>query len=133
MAKGTGLHARWGAPDNSRVTSKQYSFRLPLHVAAKIAALEEIYRNRTKTEIVGDLLAAALEEVERTFPSVKGRSWGEHPETGEELFEDAGPLNQYRAVANKHYIELEHELGNEAPRPLFEGNVVVSEADLKGQ
>lgn len=54
----------WAAPDNSRITSKQYSFRLPVHVAAKIAALCELYPTKSRTQIVGDLLSAALQGVE---------------------------------------------------------------------
>jgi hypothetical protein len=34
----------WSAPDNSRLTPKQFSFRLPTHVAAKLAALEKMFR-----------------------------------------------------------------------------------------
>ena len=51
----------WGEPDNTRLTSKQISIRLPIHVAAKISAICEMYPRRTKTEIIGDLLAAALD------------------------------------------------------------------------
>ena len=64
MAQPGNLTALWAGPDNSRLTSKQYSFRLPVHVAAKIAALEEMYPQRSRTQIVGDLLSAALEGVE---------------------------------------------------------------------
>ncbi|TFG91833.1 MAG: hypothetical protein E4H15_05055 [Syntrophobacterales bacterium] len=50
----------WGAPDNTRLTPKQISIRLPIHVAAKISAISDMYPKKTKTEIIGDLLAAAL-------------------------------------------------------------------------
>ena len=50
----------WALPDNSRVTSKQLSFRLPVHVAAKISALSDLFPNKTRTEIIGDLLTSAV-------------------------------------------------------------------------
>ena len=50
----------WALPDNSRVTSKQLFFRLPVHVTAKIYALSDLFPNKTKTEIIGDLLTNAL-------------------------------------------------------------------------
>ena len=50
----------WALPDNSRITSKQLSFRLPVHVAAKIFALSDFFPNKTKTEIFEDLLTSAL-------------------------------------------------------------------------
>lgn len=113
------LHSLWGRPDNSRVTKVQYSFRLPVHVAAKIDALEKLYPNKTRTEIVGDLLAAALADVEASFPVVQGPYIGDHPDTGEKLYDDLGPTGKFRKLANKRYIELEKELGNEKPAPLY--------------
>ena len=59
----------WNAPDNTRLTPKQMSIRLPLHVAAKISALCEMFPKKTKTEIIGDLLATALEAVAEGFSS----------------------------------------------------------------
>ena len=59
----------WNAPDNTRLTPKQKSIRLPLHVAAKISALCEIFPKKTKTDIIGDLLATALDDVEEGLSS----------------------------------------------------------------
>jgi hypothetical protein len=119
MIKPVDLHKIWTAPDNSRLTSKQFSFRLPVHVAAKLAALEEIYANRTRTEIVCDLLAAALDEVERSFRSVKGAKIGVDPDTGEEIYEDVGQGLKFQRIANRHYKTLEKELGNKDAPPLY--------------
>jgi hypothetical protein len=130
--KSSDLHIVWTTPDNSRVTSRQYSFRLPVHVAAKIEALCEIYSTRSRTEIVGDLLASALQEVETSFPSVKGKRITEHPDTGEMIYEDVGPGARFRKLANKFYAEIEKELGTEKPTPLYSGELVVSESELKG-
>ena len=47
--KASDLANIWASPDNFRLTSKQSSFRLPVHVAARLAALSEIYPQRTKT------------------------------------------------------------------------------------
>lgn len=118
MAK-VNLHALWARPDNSRVTKAQYSFRLPLHVAAKIEALEKLYPTKTRTEIVADLLATALTEVEASFPFVQGGYVGTIPDTDEKVFEDAGPGRTFRKLANKRYAELEKELGNDKPQPLY--------------
>lgn len=116
--KSSDLHNLWTAPDNSRITSKQFSFRLPVHVAAKLAALAEMYPQKTRTEIVGDLLATALDEVVKGMPFVQGRSYGFHPDFDEELFEDAGPAPRFWDLADKHYRELEKEMGNDNPPTL---------------
>lgn len=133
MIKSADLTKLWAAPDNTRLTSKQYSFRLPVHVAAKLAALEDMYPNRTRTEIVGDLLAAALDGVQQGFPSVKGKHWGNDPDTGEEIFEDAGLIAGYAKRVNKYYIQMEKELGNESPKPIFDRDFVVTASELEGK
>jgi hypothetical protein len=118
MIQPTDLHAIWSAPDNSRLTAKQYSFRLPVHVAAKIAALCDLYPARTRTEIVGDLLATALEGVEQGLPVREGAVLHEF-EDGEVLHELSGQRIDYQLLANKHYAAIEKELGNESPPELF--------------
>lgn len=118
--KTSNLHGVWSAPDNTRLTSKQFSFRLPVHVAAKIAALSEMYPHRTRTEIVGDLLATAIDEFLNGLPYRQGEYVGTDPQTGEEIHRDIGPRAKFWELADKHYMELEREMGNENPPSLFE-------------
>ena len=59
----------WDAPDNSRLTPKQWSIRLPIHVAAQINALCALYPRKTKTDIIGDLLATALTQLVEALPA----------------------------------------------------------------
>lgn len=127
MIKSSDLHKVWSAPDNSRLTAKQYSFRLPVHVAAKLAALGDMYPNKTRTEIVGDLLAGAIEDVVRGLPPVKGAVIDAHPETQEPIFEHEGPYKRFLELANKHYEALERELGNENPGTLPDAGRIYSE------
>lgn len=119
MIKPADLHKLWSRPDNSRLTSKQFSFRLPVHVAAKIAALCEMYPTRSRTEIVGDLLSAALDDAIAALPSYAGAPLGEHPDTREPIFEEAGPIAEFRRIANRHFEALERELGNDNPGTLY--------------
>lgn len=116
------LHSVWSAPDNSRLTAKQQSFRLPVHVAAKLSALCDLYPNKTKTQIVGDLLASAIDQSIEGLRSVKGP----HLDTmttddGDELqlYRDVGPLARFKSRANEHFADLERELGNAEPAPLY--------------
>lgn len=124
--KASDLVTVWSAPDNSRLTAKQYSFRLPVHVAAKLAALEELYPGRSRTQLVGDLLAAAIAEVESKLPTSAGAHVDKHPETGEDLFEAVGPGAEFRDLANKHYRDIERAQGNETPRKLYAASLWVS-------
>lgn len=85
-------------------------------------------RARTRTEIVGDLLSSALAEVEKSFPTVAGKEWGPGPE-GETLYEDVGPGAKFRTLANRHYKELEKEMGIEKPQELYSGTSVTIAKD----
>ena len=116
--KASDLVTVWSAADNSRLTAKQFSFRLPVHVAAKLAALEEMYPTKSRTQLVGDLLSAAIADVEKAFPSVSGRSIARDPDTHEEIFEEIGPFARYQSLAENNYREMEKELGNESPTKL---------------
>ena len=124
------LHSVWSAPDNTRLTSKQYSFRLPVHVAAKLSALGDIYPNKNRTQIVGDLLSTAIEEVIGQLPSQKGTFVGRYDPPGETPFlayEDVGLNGRFTHRANQYFKELEIELGNEAPTPLYPEGLVTEE------
>ena len=116
--KASDLVTVWSAADNSRLTAKQFSFRLPVHVAAKLAALEEMYPTKSRTQLVGDLLSAAIADVEKAFPSVSGRSIARDPSTDEEIFEEIGPFARYQSLAENYYQGMEKELGNESPTKL---------------
>ena len=127
-AKSSNLHAVWSAPDNSRLTSKQYSFRLPVHVAAKLGALCEMYPQRTRTEIVGDLLASAIDDLARNLPAEKGKYISRDNETGLDVYVARGPAADFRQIANRHFRDLETELGNEKTTPLFVGDLFLEES-----
>ena len=118
------LASLWSAPDNTRLTAKQASFRLPVHVAAKLAALTDLYPQKSKTQIVGDLLAAALAEVEKGLPAFPGRFF-DKDDDGEEMYEATGPAERFRTLANKYYAALEGELGNDSPGQLYSGALLV--------
>ena len=121
----------WALPDNSRVTSKQLSFRLPVHVAAKISALSDMFPNKTRTEIIGDLLTSALEKIEYSFPSVKGEYFGMDDEQDNKLYVDIGKGKTFRELANQYYAELEKELGNENPNKLYNAQLLCTENDTE--
>jgi len=131
------LHDLWASPDNSRLTTKQFSFRLPVHIAAKIAALCEIYPQKNRTQIVADLLTTALDDLEKSLPECAGERVEPDIEahiahetgTEEAVYYMGGIRARFHSAANRHYRELEKELGNENPETLF-GSIVGSKEDF---
>jgi hypothetical protein len=92
----------WDSGENARLTVKQYSIRLPIHVAARIAALCEMYPKKTRTDIIGDLLACALDQFEAGLPYVESRRGGAEGEPD--------PRTQFRLLTEKYLQEQEAEL-----------------------
>ncbi|GAA4028608.1 hypothetical protein [Actimicrobium antarcticum] len=126
--KATELVSMWGSLDNTRLTSKQVSFRLPVHVAAKIAALCDLYPTKTRTQIVGDLLSSALGDVEKALPAFKGERWGSATDdNGGPLFMTVGPMADFRHRTNVHYVAFEKELGMDEPAPFYPGDLIWEE------
>jgi hypothetical protein len=119
----------WGVADNCRLTATQQAFRLPIHVAAKIDALCDLFPTKGKTAIVGDLLAKALEGAVEHLPVQAGELKGEDQEHGR-YYAEAGLIADFRRLANKHYRELEREAGNEHVGDLYRGEYVVLESYL---
>lgn len=102
----------WDAPDNSRLTLKQFTVRLPIRVAAQISALSEIYPRKSKTEIIGDLLATALDEVVANLPTWNyGPGPVDQTPDGEEIWHQQGPGVMFPELVKKYLHELEAEEG----------------------
>jgi hypothetical protein len=118
----------WDAPDHSKLTPKQISIRLPILAAARIEAFCEMYPSKTKTQIITDLIATALDQVVEGLPSKKGKFLGPEfsdMETDEHIrayvdidshdndvsgvYEDIGPKGQFLRLTKKHLRKLEKE------------------------
>jgi len=89
--KASDLKAVWEAPDNSRLMKKQTSVRLATHIGARIAALCDSFPAKSKSQIINDLLSAALDDFETTFEFKPGREIAQDPGTNKILTEDSGP------------------------------------------
>lgn len=102
------LHAIWSAPDHSRLTAKQYTIRLPIRVAAQLAALSEMYPRKTMTDLIGDILAAGLDQLAMDLPT---KNVGEKPlgfgEDGEAEWEQIGPGVTFAQLSKKYLKQFE--------------------------
>ncbi len=117
--KANDLVASWTTRDNKRLTSRQFSVRLPVHIAARLAGLCDMFPKKTRTDIMADLLDSALEELEKSFK----HHYSEDDEIdvidGLIIYQDVGTFGKYARFVNEHYVELEKELGNENPSSLL--------------
>ena len=100
----------WQRSAVERRTPRHYSVQLPVHDAAKIAALAEMYPGRSERDILTDLLSAALDEMEAAFPYVAGQRVVAEDEQGDPIYEDAGLTPRFQTLTRKHLQRLEKEL-----------------------
>ena len=113
--KASDLRTIWEAPDNTRLMKKQTSVRLATHIGAKISALCELFPSKSKSQLINDLLAAALKDFESSFEFVPGRDIDQDPHTGKILYEDQGQRVRFLNCANGYLKEFEAEIGNDEP------------------
>lgn len=103
------LHTKWQQAAGTRRTAREYAVRLPLHDAARIHALAELYPGRNETEIITDLLSTALDELEAAMPYIQGNRIIAEDEQGDPIYEDVGPTPKWLELSREHERRLNQE------------------------
>lgn len=101
------LLENWQKASESECLDQEMAVLLTRHEAAKIAALAEMFPGKTSADIVRELIAAALSELEVTMPYVPGSTIVSEDEHGDPIFEDVGPTPRFQALTRKHLQRLE--------------------------
>jgi hypothetical protein len=100
------LASTWGKNPAHKPSVVEFRCKLSIQDAAKIAALQELYADRTESEIISDLLCAALREVESSLPYVQGENIIGQDELGDPRYEDIGPTPRYIQLMRKHFRSI---------------------------
>lgn len=106
------LAQHWEQNAKGRLTRSCYQIHLDLESAARLAALTEMYPKRTPEELLGELIGAALEELEASLPYVKGSQVVATDEQGDPLYEDIGPTPRFLALSRKYLQALAQQQEN---------------------
>jgi len=104
------LVRQWENDATGRLTRSPYEVHLDLEAAARLAALAEMYPKRQPHELLGELIGAALEELEAGLPYVKGTHVVATDEQGDPLYEDVGPTPRFLELSKKHLHLLSEQL-----------------------
>lgn len=99
----------WEKTAAGELTEECFSVRLPIEDAARIAALAEMFPRRSSEELITDLLAAALAEIEASLPYVRGNKIVATDEQGDPIYEDIGPTPLYLELWQKHFAALQKQ------------------------
>lgn len=100
------LVRHWEQNARGRLTRSEYQIHLDVEAAARLAALTEMYPKRQPEELLGELIGAALEELEGSLPYVKGSQVIATDEQGDPLYEDIGPTPRFLALSRKYLRSL---------------------------
>jgi hypothetical protein len=107
------LARHWEQNAKGRLTKTRYSIHLDVESAARLAALTEMYPKHHPEELLGELIGAALEELETSFPYVKGQHVVATDEEGDPLYEDIGPTPRFLALSRRYLHDLSMEMDND--------------------
>jgi len=108
---------RLSARDDRRLVNPPTSTRHPAHVLARIMTIAEL-ENRSRSDIINELLAVALDVYESEIPSSVFNC------PPEEFLSDPdilpyGPKVEFQQLANKHFQELDAKFEKPSPSPLY--------------
>jgi hypothetical protein len=103
------LMKHWEKHASSKMAAREFCVKLPLYDAARIMALVEMYPARTETQIVTELLGAALFELEEAFPYAQGDKVITKDEYDDPVYEDIGLTSVFLQKTEKYMRQLESE------------------------
>ncbi|PSS49019.1 pilin assembly protein [Pseudomonas sp. BBP2017] len=100
------LARHWEQNAKGRLSPTGHVLHLDLESAARLAALAEMYPKRRPEELLGELLGAALEELEASFPYIQGQQVIATDEEGDPLYEDIGPTPRFLALSRRYLQDM---------------------------
>lgn len=100
----------WQDKASDPLTAEQYCAHLPVYDAARLEALAELFPGRNSEQLLGELLTAALDELEGGLPYRRGDRVVEHDELGDPIFEDAGIGPHFHRLTREHATRLKAQL-----------------------
>ena len=103
------LVQHWQENAQGRLSVTPYQIRLDLEAEARLAALQEMYPKHHIEELLGELLGAALDELEASLPYVQGSKVVASDEQGDPLYEDIGLTPRFLALSRRHLQRLREE------------------------
>ena len=112
MMKIRDLANNWQRHASGEVAAREFTVKLPLHDAARIMALAEMYPARTENQIITELLSAALDELVEAFPYAEGEKVIAKDEYNDPIYEDVGLTPVFFDKTKKILRRLEAESEN---------------------
>lgn len=104
-------------PTTSHRSAHRMTLELPLSTAAKLAALQEIHRNKSLHQILLDLISLGLARVEAAVNSPDLLLEAEPDPRHEPVYLLMGPFAEFRHLIVKHHRRMEREASADEAEP----------------
>lgn len=95
------LIQRWKQEGHARSSVRAYAVHLPLRDAARIEALRVMYPGRSDSQLMADLIRAALDELEVAMPYIPGNRIIAEDDYGDPIYEDLGPTPRFYTLSHE--------------------------------
>lgn len=115
------LYEQWSSQNDKHLDKTPISVRLPVHIVARLKALQEMHPDKSRNDLFVDLIKAAFDVFEETLPAMEYEIIPIPEEDGYiEIKSPKGYRADYYRAANKHYKEIEAVLGNTKALDIFD-------------
>jgi len=108
MKKLQSLLQEWQDHASRSQDEKEFLVKLSRQDAARISALSDLYPKLSSDDVIRELLHIALDEVEASFPYVKGTKVVATDEEGDPIYEDSGLTPKYLQLTREHIKQLKN-------------------------
>lgn len=100
------LAQHWEQNAAGSLSPTSHVLHLDLESEARLAALIDMFPKRSAEELLGELVASALQELEESFPYIQGKHVIATDEEGDPLFEDVGSTPRFLSLSRQHLLTL---------------------------
>lgn len=96
----------WDKHARGRLTRDAYFMALSDQHHQRLEKLSALYPMKSSQDLIRDLVSAALDELETSFPYVQGTKVVAYDEDGFEIYEDQGLTPKFVSLSQKHIQKL---------------------------
>ena len=96
----------WDKHARGRLTRDTYHANLSDQHRQQLEKLAALYPMKSSQDLMRDLISAALDELETSFPYVQGSRVVAFDEDGFEIYEDSGLTPRFISLSQKHIQDL---------------------------
>lgn len=96
----------WDKHARGRLTRDAYFMALSDQHHARLETLSALYPMKSSQDLIRDLISAALDELETSFPYEQGSKVVAFDEDGFEIYEDQGLTPRFVSLSQKHIQKL---------------------------